>query len=370
MTPLQSKSVERALQKTAQLRTLTMSLKLAKERTEMKECVFLLGAGASADAGIPTVEGMTKELRKLLPQLQDINGNVRPEYGEVFDLLAAYDPSIADNYERFFECIELLKDVQTDPLGKIVEVKISAKLRDAIFHLPDVLAEAVVKILSSRKVQPDYLAKLADFIPTQGRLKVFSLNYDCCLEDACEQAGIDLSTGFDPVEHTWKPSVFDRPARGINIYKLHGSLRWFKVTDRRQRSVPPYILSTTMEWKPGQSVPWNLKVPWKNPELVLGPGNKLQPDDPFITLLSQFHRSIMHSKVCVVIGYGHGDPHINAMLDRAFDSGIQLLDVNPSQHVNGRYIAEPGYSRLALKAKDALTNGHLASKLTKSFMSN
>jgi hypothetical protein len=251
-----------------------------------------------------------------------------------------------------------------DPLGKVVGVKIPSILNDAISHLPYVLGGEVSKLLLSRTVKPDYLAKLADFIPAQGRLKVFSLNYDCCLEDACESQRINIATGFDPTTHRWNPSLFLVPTPGINLYKLHSSLRWLRARDKRQNSVKTHIPTFLVELKAGQYLPSEFEV-GRTPELILGPGNKMQPDDPFITLFYEFHRSLEQARACVVIGYGYEDPHINTVLDHALDSGIKLLDVNPSQHVNGRYIAESGYSRLPLKAKDALTNGRVSSDLSK-----
>ncbi|MBI5411209.1 MAG: SIR2 family protein [Nitrospirae bacterium] len=301
-------------------------------------------------------------MRQLLPQLNDVSGNPCPEYGEVFDLLAAHDSSIAVNYEKFFECIKLLLDVQKDPLGKIVDVKISPKLNDAIFRLPFVLGKGVAKLLLSRTVKPDYLAKLEDFIPAQGRLKVFSLNYDCCLEEACRSAGIDITTGYDHHTGTWKPDVFDTNTKGINLYKLHGSLRWFHVRDNRTRSTLPDVSERIMELTPGQG-PSNSTVGWENPRLVLGPGSKMQADDPFFRLLAEFHRSLQQARVCVIIGYGHGDDHINTMLEQAQDAGIHLLDVNPPPyHYQGHLTP---YTPLQLTAKAALTNGRLASEIGK-----
>ena len=53
----------------------------------LDEVVFLLGAGALADAGTPVVASLTRQLRELLPNLRDVNGNRRHDFGEVFDSL-------------------------------------------------------------------------------------------------------------------------------------------------------------------------------------------------------------------------------------------------------------------------------------------
>jgi SIR2-like domain len=132
--------------------------------------------------------------------------------------------------------------------------------------------------------------------PTEGRLKVFTTNYDLCIEDACRCQGIDVITGFQPSTGQWSPSVFQSVAPGINLYKLHGSLSWSYFS-----AVPPDSANQPLvESYPPQ---WN-----KEPELLLGPGLKLQHDDPFVTLYCEFHRAIRRAKVCVAIGYSFRDP--------------------------------------------------------------
>jgi predicted nucleotidyltransferase len=56
-----------------------------------------------------------------------------------------------------------------------------------------------------------------------------------------------------------------------------------------------------------ESPPGQRPRPQQKPELVLGPGDKVQLDDPFLTLLYAFHKAIQQARICVVIGYGYGD---------------------------------------------------------------
>jgi hypothetical protein len=332
---------------------------ITKHKGALKEVIFLLGAGASVDAGMPMVKQLTEKLRKRLPDIPDINGNSRPEFSQVFDLIEAQDSSVTENYERLFEWIKLLLDVQKDPFRRIFAVKLDQAITNAMNALPFVIGGEVARLLESCQSEPSYLAKFADFIPAQGRLKVFSLNYDCCLEDACQSAGVELTTGFDLDTKTWNPSLFWREANGINLYKLHGSLRWHVVQDE-SRPIELFHLPL-MELKSEQCLPSDLKMR-QEPELVLGPGNKLQPDDPFHTLFYEFHRSIRQAQVFVIIGYSYGDPHINSILERVLDAGGGLLDVNPGTPSN-RYMFECRYHHLRLSARSALVHGKLRSEL-------
>ncbi len=207
----------------------------AEKMGRSEEVVFLLGAGASADAGIPIVASLTTQLRQLLPTLKDVNGEQRHDFGEVFDFLAARDPSVERNYERFFECIQVVLEDQNDPFG------MSRELKNAASYLPFALGSAVASLLRRCDSTPAYLIRLEEFCPPRGRLKIFSLNYDCCVEDACRLADIDCSTGFDSHSKQFALSNFQSPTKGINLYKLHGSLRWVGVQDTRTRSVEPLI---------------------------------------------------------------------------------------------------------------------------------
>ncbi len=331
------------------------------------ETIFLLGAGASVDAGMPTIAGLTKTLRERLPQLRDANGTTRPEFGDVFDYIEAHDPLVGQNYERFFEWIDLLIEARKEPFRRAIEIRMPAELFEAMFHLRYVVGEEVARLLESYQTEQSYLARLRDFIPNVGRLKVFSLNYDCCLEDACSTAGINVETGFDPGTKRWNPSLFQTTIQGINLYKLHGSLRRFLAADSDllEKGILENQSHFYLQLKPEErvSLPSNLDVSSK-PELVLGPGIKVQVDDPFLTLFYEFHRSIPVARVCVIIGYGYGDSHINKKLDEALELGARLFDVNSGNPCTS-YLAIDRYRHLKLSAQTALTNGHLQSELQK-----
>jgi hypothetical protein len=329
------------------------------------DLIFLLGAGASVDAGLPTVDQLTKQLRTRLPELSDVNGIHRPEFGEVFDLIEVYDPLVRRNYERFFEWIKLLLDSQKEPFRKVIETKISATLIEAMAHLPFVVGGEISRLLYSVKSIPDYLRRLADFLPERGRLKVFSLNHDCCLEDAAQGAGINLTTGFDPATKKWNPALFRSKKKGINLYKLHGSLRWFGARDENLSTDKFQHNFVLMELKLGEkeNLPLNIKVT-SEPELILGPGSKIQPDDPYLTLFYKFHTSLSRAKVCIIIGYGFQDEHINSVLDKGVDKGITIIDVNP-RVLNGRYLGNKYYLHLPQSAKNALINGKIKSEIEK-----
>jgi SIR2-like domain len=313
----------------------------------MSPAIFLIGAGASIDAGMPLVAQLTAELKSCLQDVRDINGQQHPEFLELFDALAEYEPTIRANYERFFDWLSFLDRGQRYPFKEAINFNLEQRLLDAIPHLRWGIKQPFVEILQSRHksdaYQPDYFARLGDFIPGRGRLKVFTTNFDLCIEDACRSHGIEVATGFQSDNGRWNPATFQRSVSGINLYKLHGSLNWsFNDNPSDQflfEQYPP-------EWN-------------NEPELLLGPAPKLQYDDPFVTLYAEFHHAVGAAKALILIGHGLRDGHISEPIRRASSQGMAVVEINPSPcglHFD-RHI------RIEMGAKEALESGKVLEPL-------
>jgi NAD-dependent SIR2 family protein deacetylase len=318
----------------------------------MSTVIFLIGAGASFDAGMPLVAQLTEELRDRLPDVHDVNGNTRSEFPALFEAIAHHDDEVTRNYERFFEWLALMGQVQREPFCRLACSRLEPRLVTAAAELAFTIKLPIWRILRSRHqraaYQPSYLARLGDFVSNKGRLKVFTTNYDLCIEDACRSQGIDVITGFEPNTGQWSPSLFRKQAPGINLYKLHGSLNWCLSDDLEDLVNRPLVERYPPQWD-------------KEPELLLGPGSKLQPDDPFVTLYSEFHRAIRRAKVCVAIGYSFRDIHIGEPLRVASHRGMTVVDVNPSPiDWNGTYSR---YRKMRMGAKEAFECGEISTAI-------
>jgi hypothetical protein len=332
----------------------------------LRKVVFLLGAGASIEAGMPSVVSLTKQLRCQLPSVRDVNGKIRPGFAKLFDRISRYDPQVLTNYERFFEWTEYLLKTQKDPFRHITRIKLGRHLIDAAAHFAYIVRGEIVKLFKSRKTSHAYLSRLNDFIPARGRLEVFTLNYDCCVEDACAAKKTYLTTGFDPGNKQWKAQLFHGKQRGINLYKLHGSLRWFGTTDTKKLAKGLWTDSyffLELKDKDRRSLTKTFEVS-EEPTLVLGPAPKLQTDDPFLTLFYKFHQSSRTAKACVVVGYGYGDDHVNEKLDEAIKLGVHVLNVNLADPPT-RFFSCSTFHHLKVSAKRALEHGLIKSELVR-----
>lgn len=310
----------------------------------MRPVIFLIGAGASVDAGMPLVAQLTKELRDRLPHVRDINGKRHPEFLELFDALAEYEPEIRCNYERFFVWLSFLFQAQTGSFRKAVYFKLDERLVDAVPHLMWGIKQAILEFLRSRyqsdSYQPGYFAKLADLLPERGRLKAFTTNFDLCVEDGCRPHGIDVVTGFQSNTGRWSPSTFRNDVPGINLYKLHGSLSWCLNDNLNDQFI--------LERHPPE---WDKD----DPELLLGPGPKLQHDDPFVTLYAEFHRAIGDAKVLIAIGHSLRDDHIREPIRCANRRGMAVVEINPSP--SGWQFDR--HTKIRMGAKEAFESGEI-----------
>lgn len=325
----------------------------------MSDVVFILGAGASIDAGMPSTPTLTEELRNRLDQYQDGIGNPLA-LGRLFHALAEHDPEVPVNYERFFEWLVFLHKCQSAPFHALVSLNLDPSISAAFeqLWLPKRLIVEILrdKILSDA-YEPNYLAGLGKFINLNRntrRLKVFSTNYDVCVEEACRKANLSVTTGFNS-SGRWQPSIFHNDGGpGINLYKLHGSMNWGAesglTTERRERLRE-----------------WNVRDFDRAPELILGPPPKLLYDEPYVTLYAEFHKAIREAEILIAIGFSFRDEHIkNPVLVAKRERQLKLIDLNPHPAYFGNFL--PNYENLCsgtMGAKKALDDGVLFGRVTK-----
>ena len=137
-------------------------------------------------------------------------------------------------------------------------------------------------------------------------LRVFSLNYDLCVEKACGENNV--RRGF--AERYWDWRIFEETSEDtppLLLYKLHGSLDWKRLEDGRVQYLDtPSLISND------------------DVALIFGTSYKLQYIDPFLFLVYELRRWTLDSaRVIVCIGYGFSDDHINGILRQALQQSGQ-----------------------------------------------
>jgi hypothetical protein len=331
----------------------------------------LLGAGASADAGLP----LTTQLAEII--VARANDEHRDERGSlpgwvralnfVYGSMVGYqaedgsNPLAAVNIERLISALRLLKDAKghevapfvanwktgalgvgaarVDPsLGDRVMSAISSSLGsrfssgrdlgdaigaiarsatsaphpgafgDAETHLLEYLSDLLGAVRETAYLQP--LAELARLQP--GGLDILTLNYDLTVETMAQSHGIEVDRGIG----SWEPG---RPMQHqvrdgiIRLYKLHGSLDW-ELEPPGGPLDPPNIMSPERTQESGPEGAVRRFARRRRPWIVVGDREKLATDGPTLDLLHSATEAVRRATHLVVVGYSFSDAHVNAMI--------------------------------------------------------
>jgi len=139
-------------------------------------------------------------------------------------------------------------------------------------------------------------------------LRVFSLNYDLCVERLGSN-DFRVEAGFPGVgpKCPWDWERFEdtdagpTPLPQVYLYKLHGSINW----KREETTKNLFSVEQTESIEPERM------------EVIFGRDFKLEAADPYLFYAYEFRKFTLIAKLIVVIGYGFGDNHINKMLTQA-----------------------------------------------------
>jgi hypothetical protein len=338
---------------------------------------FLLGAGASVDAGLPTSVQLTKLIADKIDENFRWRGTSQILHAVIGALIrhdTAKDGSAfaGVDVERVFAAVTALADRESQDLAAFVErwdrsldgfaseTSGSAfwdrDLHRAIFgqqsriggnrtlhhgsqlDLKRAIESAVRSIVGDRlnspdsgpllerlrggmlealitilDVDPSQVGYLAPVVTTEDLAGVATLNYDLSLEYAAEAAGIPCDTGLD----TWAGGYEWEWAeeQGLHLLKLHGSLDYLLSTAARGEDGNKYRVAGDALVKRSPSNEQG-RAWGASPALVFGQGSKLRSDGPFLAMLVEFDRMLASAAWLTVIGYSFRDEHINAALAR------------------------------------------------------
>jgi hypothetical protein len=292
------------------------------------EIIILLGAGASVEAEIPAAVQMIYKVEELL------DGDWA-KFKELYHYVKSamhYAEGIKGNYSRINYNIEALVNTLDDlrrgrdhPLYPFIG-SWNPRFAEVTGNNLEVVADfrkAIVEKLRDKWVQPpnyqrakSYYRRLHDFQKGFNYvLRVFTLNYDLCVEKSIEDDV--LERGFD-ADGIWNWRLFDDnigSSKAIFLYKLHGSIDWTRNANGNLTfyETPSHIDAEDLA-------------------IIFGTTYKLQYVDPFLFCAYELRKwTLDAAKLIITIGYGFGDEHINGILSQALNSNSRrrLLAVGP-----------------------------------------
>ena len=306
---------------------------MARTTFKHDELVVLLGAGASVEAGIPDSNEMVRRVERATTEGEwkdylELYRYLRSSVFYADGLEGITGSSVPFNIERLVNVLDELRKKERHTLYPFVGAW-NPKLQDvagARFERVHELRERIVSVLRGQWVAlaeseaADYYRGLLRFQEEFGHaLRVFSLNYDLCVEKSCGQNTVQR--GF--TGRVWDWRLFDEAPNEetrIFLHKLHGSLDWSIAEDG------------TVSYSDSPS-----KIPDERVALIFGTSYKLQYVDPFLFLAYQLRRwTLEAARLVVAIGYGFMDDHINGILGQALrqNNTRRLLAVVAPQPAN------------------------------------
>lgn len=298
-----------------------MSTKAVFKRDEI---VVLLGAGASVEAGVPASRNMINKIEDLLQKewanYRDLYNFVKSSIHYADGLKGRFNPSTF-NIEQVVSTLDELRRGDEHPLYPFVGAWVPKLYEVAGSDLAKVseFRSAIVRRLRDDWVQLRYGSNAAYFAGLltfqeeyQHPLRVFTLNYDLCVEHNCGQS---IQRGFDEA-HRWDWRLFEERQESeskLLLYKLHGSIDW---TYDEGNLI--YVDGFS------QIAPDDIAI-------IFGTTYKLQYVDPFLFFAYEFRRyTLDFAKLILTVGYGFADQHINGILSQALnrDPKRKLLSVS------------------------------------------
>jgi len=342
--------------------------------------VFLFGSGVSIPAGMPSTKDITDQVLSANNIMRHTDGNyyfgqplyahvgipdeyvprvknfieiLMPEIGRYYN----YNPERKTNYEDIYYVVSQIHDSELEELdnpvaqpfidkiranvesllqGKEGETRKNWRLHELADETTHYIADIAWNMLSKKPNRLDYLNLVKDISRDNNlsHIDIFTLNHDTVLEQCLCQNNIPFNDGFgEPINGVryWDNKLFETSACKIHLFKLHGSVDWFRL---RPAGGGWYEESIGI---PLNSITYSHidKVDGR-PLLLIGTFNKMLEylRGIYTSLFTYFYKSLHDAERLVIIGYRFGDKGINTQIIQWLYSSqknkITVIDPNPN----------------------------------------
>lgn len=257
--------------------------------------LLVLGSGASAPYGLPTMSDLAEAIAsdEVVASFEEA-AHLVAKLNEGANLESAINGSVVSG--------ELLNRIRFVIWEKI-QASDKHHLIDAIGAQPTPLEIALGKILQTA-------ARKACIVTT---------NYDRLAEVAIDKVGATCVDGFyGHILREFSSSFsFTRATTArrremvVNLWKVHGSIDWFRCSDGTVLSVPSCD-----------------EVPTGCEPLIVPPSKSKYAEtsqDPYRGIISQADAAFGAAGSYLCVGYGFGDEHIHPYLEREAEQGKPIV---------------------------------------------
>lgn len=299
----------------------------------MAKAVIILGAGASADFGVPVLRSVFKDrqAKRYLEENQDLHNLLR----ELFWDLRGCDIESSDKSLTVEEMLTVLRDWENEASGQCPHPDSVDRLRKGIYIL---IQRAVFVGKSTRAKHLNPLIEIARecFEYTTWA----SFNWDCIFESSFyysqpwEGPGSRFNPSLAVQIRNWHSGVMKH-----KFLKLHGGINWWMIDGHL----------TYLKWSGGGA----LQMKWdeysqnpgmENTPVILEPSYYKYEDEVYRILSPQwdlFFQRLCEADVVIIMGYSlpEADSEARSKIMTAFQTNTECkwLVVDPSETVRDRY---------------------------------
>ncbi len=293
------------------------------KKLDIKRISFLLGAGASKNAGVPTTFEFVEEFNKKIDdsddkQIKYLNYVIQEKIQKrLKDGLHKVDVEVLlrtlneilnfGTFEKttinaFLEESVIYNVLHNDELNNDDEIQgLIKNIYDKLLNF----IRAKVIIPKSEIVKIEYLSPLKAFFDSCP-LNIYSVNYDTVIEQFCAENRLNFTDGFD---EAWNPGLFDDEKNfDIKLFKIHGSITWYKTEYNR-------FIKSLVGGKEGSSDKIELITGEKAENLMIYPAQKYEYYEPLFELLMKMKENLLKScDILFIVGYSFRDNHIRQLI--------------------------------------------------------
>lgn len=295
------------------------------------EIIFLFGAGVSCDSGILNSAQMINRIELNLEdgqwlKFKGLYNYIKSVHFQKQIVKGNSLSTIGFNIEDLVSLLDIIVGISKSEIDTYTFVGSWEKdlqpfiIKEREDNLVSDFKECIIKELRGDWLMPNdwiskskYFKKLIEFQKQYDGfpLKIFSLNYDLCVEQNLKDEKYEL--GFDD-ENLWSFRRYDYNDNKDDIrfyfYKLHGSVDWKKTKEER-------LIKTTGDIKTNDLA------------IIFGISNKLQSYDPYLFYFYEFREHCLNANLIISSGYSFLDAHINDVIKQGLkDNPSKKLVVN------------------------------------------
>ncbi|WP_132052097.1 SIR2 family protein [Pseudocnuella soli] len=322
----------------------------------INKSLFVFGAGASYDAGCKMSQAMLNALEDIIRfKTDDFSDTERETIKFLLTCLRYHaewktwevnrEYSMQPNIEELALLIRRIKNrehflpypITGNWADKLVRLEAQFK-NESEFGLYHTIENTIKNVLLPKWLEisnTDFLKPLDVFFQQAAldkneerfTLEIFSMNYDLVIEKHFDEQKARPYRGFYSGE--WRgfgKSANNQEADIINLYKLHGSLDWMRLTDGS-------VLEKSLADEEFDETEGESRIE-HDPFIIFGHGTKFFSVEPFFSLIQNFSKKLKERDYFFIIGYSFFDPYINNLLIQAVKDGGQknkkIIVVNPS----------------------------------------